>query len=124
MSQPQFRPFEGPRASRAPRRKGGEGEDVREFHRARIPMGSRGRFLDYVPIRAFDRNLYGKVVDGAFGIKEVRESRTHGTYGCVFISFSLSRCARLLQVHVLPTFSPRIHELPNIYPNPSSSFFL
>jgi len=27
-------------------------------------------------IQAFDRNLYGKEADGAFGIKEVRESRT------------------------------------------------
>lgn len=69
-------------------------------------------------IRAFDRNLYGKEVDGAFGIKEVRESRTHGTYGCVFISFSLSRCARFLQVHVLRVSLsfPHVHELPNTFP--------
>jgi len=54
MSQPRFRPFEGPRAHRE-RREGrkrrGRREkrrNVREFHRARIPMGLHGRFLDYV----------------------------------------------------------------------------
>lgn len=55
---------------------------MREFHRA--PYSHEVTRRDFrITIRPFDRNLYGKKTDGVFGIKEVRESRAVGAYGCV-----------------------------------------
>ena len=45
----------------------------------------------WITIRVFDRNLYGKKMDGTFGIKEVRESRASSSYGCVCYTMRLPR---------------------------------
>lgn len=45
----------------------------------------------WITIRAFDRNLYGKKMDGTFGIKKVRESRASSSYGCVCYKMRLHR---------------------------------
>lgn len=104
MSQPQFRLAEDPRASRTPRRKGGGGEDVREFHRARIPMGSRGRFLDYV--------RSGLLIETYMARKRMAHSALRKYVSlertALMGAFSyLSLFARLLQIHVLHVFAPR-----------------
>lgn len=75
-----------------------------------FPWGHAGDF--WITIQAFDRNVYGKKADGAFGIKEVRESRTRGAYGCVshlslFFSASLSLFLSLLLAFVSYGALPR-----------------
>lgn len=71
MSQPRFRPFEA--RGHITSAEDEEGTCV-SFTERVFPWGHAGDF--WITIRAFDRNLYGKEADGAFGIKEVREPRT------------------------------------------------
>lgn len=127
MSQPQFRPFVGPRAHRARREEREAGERGRAWvSPSAYSHGVMRQISGLRTIRAFDRNLYGKEADGAFGIKEVRESRTRRTYGCVFISFSLSRCASPTGTRPprILTFPPGVRGLPNIHHSISLFLFM
>lgn len=70
-------------------KRNGAGKCVSFTERSVFRWGpTRGDF--WITIRPFDRNLYGKKTDGVFGIKEVRESRALGAYGCVSVRASPS----------------------------------
>jgi len=123
MSQPQFRLAEGPQASRT-RRKGGGGENVREFHRARIPMGSRGRFLDYVRSELLIETYMARKRMAHSALRKYVSLERTALMGA-FSYLSLFRVARLLQIHVLHVSLPHVHGLPNIHPKHQPiNFFL
>lgn len=91
-----------------PRRKGGEGEDVREFHRAHIPMGSRGRFLDYVRSGLLIETYMARKRMAHSALRKYVSLEREALMGA-FSYLSLFRGARLLQVHVFrkyPYFFP------------------
>jgi len=101
MSQPQFRPFEGPRAYRERREEREARErNVREFHRARIPMGSRGRFLDYVRSGLLIETYMARKRMAHSALRKYVSLERKALMGA-FSYLSLFRGARLLQVHVL-----------------------
>lgn len=73
---------------------------MREFHRARIPMGSRGRFLDYVRSGPLIETYMARKRMAHSALRKYVSLERAALMGA-FSYLSLFRGARLLQVHVL-----------------------
>lgn len=85
---------------------------MREFHRARIPMGSCGRFLDYVRSGLLiETYMARKRMAHSALRKYVSLERTALMGAFSYLSLSLSRCASPTDSHPFP----HVHGLSNIY---------
>lgn len=92
---------------------------MREFHRARIPMGSRGRFLDYVRSRLLIETYMARKRMAHSALRKYVSLERKALMGALSY-LSLFRGTLLLHIHVLSirisSPFPRIYELPNIHP--------
>lgn len=83
---------------------------MREFHRARIPMGSRGRFLDYVRSGSLIETYMARKRMAHSALRKYVSLERAVLMGAFsHLSLFLFADARLLQVHVfrvLPLISP------------------